>query len=71
MEVNTGAARIENSSREKLPDVTNDAKLSFEKQIEQIYAKARTKLKVLVRITLFMKIQKKKLLIKAFFYGSI
>ena len=71
MEVNTGAAQIENISREKLPDVTNDAKLSFEKQIEQIYAKARTKLKVLVRITLFMKIQKKKLLIKAFFYGSI
>ena len=33
--------------------MTNDAKLSFEKHTEQIYAKAKTKLNALAGITLF------------------
>ena len=46
--------------------MTIDAKLSFEKHIEQIYVKARTKLKALARIAPFMNIKKKKVLMKAF-----
>ena len=43
----------------------SDAKLSFDKHMEQIYAKVRAKLKVLARIASFMNIQKKKVLMKA------
>ena len=67
VQVNVGAAQIENSSSEKLVGVTIDAKLSFQRHIEQIYAKAKAKLKALARIAFFMNIQKKKVLIKAFF----
>ena len=50
--------------------MTIDAKLSFEKHIEQIYVKARTKLKALARIAPFMNIKKKKVLMKAFFMAQ-
>ena len=64
VQVKTGAAQIENNPIKR--KVTRcDAKLSFEKHIEQIYAKARTKLKVLERIAPFMNIKKKKVLMKA------
>ena len=43
---------------EKLLDVTIDGKLSFVKHIEQIYAKARTKLKALARIAPLINIKK-------------
>ena len=65
-----GAAQIENSSSEKLLGVTIDAKLNFVKHIEQIYAKARAKLKALARIAPFMNIKKKKVLIKTFFMAQ-
>ena len=42
-QVNKGATQTEISSREKLFGVKIDAKLSFEKHIKQIYAKARIK----------------------------
>ena len=61
---------IENSSSEKLLRVTIDAKLNFENHIEQIYAKARAKLKALVRTAPFMNIKKKKVLMKAFFMAQ-
>ena len=43
VQVNIGAAQIENSSNEKLLDVAIDAKLSFEEHIEQIYVKSKGK----------------------------
>ena len=43
MQVNIGAAQIENSSNEKLLDVATDAKLSFEEHIEQIFVKSKGK----------------------------
>ena len=43
VEVNVGAAQIENSSSEKLLGVTIDAELSFKRHIEQIYDKAKAK----------------------------
>ena len=71
VQINTGAAQIENSLSEKSLGVTIDTKISFEKHIEQIYVKARAKLKTLATITLFMNIQKKKALMKAFFTGQL
>ena len=47
--------------------MTIDAKLSFEKHIKQISAKARAKLKALTRIA---NIKKKKVLMKAFFMAQ-
>ena len=60
VQVKIDTAQIENSSSEKLLVVTIDAKLSFKKNIEQIYTKARAKLKALARIAPFMNIKKKK-----------
>ena len=70
VQVKIGTAQIENSSSEKLLGVTIDAKLNFVKHIEQIYAKARAKLKALARIAPFMNIKKKKVLMKAFFMAQ-
>ena len=65
--VNASAAKIGNGSSQKLLGKITDAEVSFEKHIEQIYTKARAKLKALARIAPFMNIQKKKVLMEAFF----
>ena len=66
VQVNIGAAQIVNSSSEKSLGMTTDAKLSFEKDINQIYAEARAKLKTLARIASYLIIKKKKVLLKHF-----
>ena len=60
VQIKIGATQIENGSSEKFLDKTIDTKLSFEKHIEQIYAKARAKLKALARIAPFMNMKKNK-----------
>ena len=70
VQVKISTAQIENSSSQKLPGVTIDAKLSFEKHIKQIYTKARAKLKALARIAPFVSIKKKKVLMKALLMGQ-
>ena len=60
VQVKIGTAEIENSLSEKLLGVTIDVKLNFVKHIEQIYAKARTKIKALTRIAPFMNTEKKR-----------
>ena len=67
VQIKIGAAQIVTSSSEKLLGVTISAKLSSEKHIEQIYAKARAKLKALAKIAPFLNIKKKKVLMTAFF----
>ena len=46
VQVNIDASQVENSSIEKLLGVAIVVKISFEKYIEKIYAKARAKLKL-------------------------
>ena len=70
VQVKIDTSQIENSSSKKLLGVTIDAKLSFEKHIEQIYPKARAKLKALARIAPFMNIKKRKVLMKAYFMAQ-
>ena len=67
VQVKIGTAQIENSSSEKLLGVTIDVKRSFEKHIQQIYAKTKAKLKALGRIASFINMNKKKVLVKYFF----
>ena len=69
-QVKIGTQQIENSSSEKLLGVTINVKLNFVKHIEQIYAKARAKLKALARIAPFINIKKKRVLMKAFFMAQ-
>ena len=71
VQVKIGTAQIENSSSKTLLGVKIDAKLSFVKHIEQIYAKARVKLKALARIAPFMNIKKNKVLMKAFLWLNL
>ena len=70
VQVKIGTAQIEKSPSKKLLGVTIDAKLSFVKHIEQIYAKARAMLKALARIAPLMNIKKKKVFMKAFFMAQ-
>ena len=70
VQVKIDTSQIENSSSKKLLGVTIDAKLSFEKHIEQIYPKARAKLKALARIAPFMNFKKRKVLMKAYFMAQ-
>ena len=66
MYVIIGTAQIKNKQSEKLLGVKIDTKL-FVMHIQQICGKARTKLKVLGRITPFMKNWGKIILVNAFF----
>ena len=70
VQVKIGTAQIENSSSEKLLGAAIDVKLNFLKHIEQIYAKARAKLKALARIAPFMNIKEKRVLMKVFFMAQ-
>ena len=70
VQVKIDTSQIENSSSKKLLGVTIDAKLSFEKHIEQIYPKARAKLKALARIAPFMNFKKRKALMKVYFMAQ-
>ena len=71
VEVNTGAAQIENSSSEMLFGVIIDAKLSFEKHIEQIYAKKKGKVKSFSKNCSFYEHPENESADKSIFYGSI
>ena len=67
VQVKIGETQIKNSSSDRLLGGTIDTKLSFEKHIKQISAKARAKLNALARIA---NIKKKKVSLKAFFMAQ-
>ena len=58
---------IKNSDNEKLLGVTDDANLNFNCHLENILKKASKKVHVLARITPYMSIPKRKLLMNSFF----
>ena len=58
---------IKNSDNEKLLGVTVDANLNFNRHLENILQKASKKVHVLARITPYMSIPKRKLLMNSFF----
>ena len=58
---------IKNSDNEKLLGVTVDANLNFNCHLENILKKASKKVHVLARITPYMSIPKRKLLMNSFF----
>ena len=62
---------IENSDNEKLLGVTVDANLNFNCHLENILQKASKKVHVLARITPYMSIPKRKLLMNYFFTSQI
>ena len=68
LHVNTsGTSQIENSKYEKLLGVNIDSKLSFEKHLNIICGKARTKINALGRVAPFMNIEKRRTIMNAFF----
>ena len=71
MHVNLGTVKIKKSQYEKLLGVTIDTKLSFKVHLQQICGKANTKLNALARIVPFMNLERKKILMNAFFNAQL
>ena len=67
LHVNIGTLQIENSKCEKLLGVNIDSKLGFEKHLNIIGGKARAKISALGRLAPFMNIEKRKMIMNAFF----
>ena len=58
---------LENSSSEKLLSIIIDSKLNFKEHLERLFKKASRKVNVLSRITPYMNLTKRKLLMNSFF----
>ena len=63
----TDNIELENTSSEKLLGIIIDSKLNFKEHLEGIIKKASRKVKVLSRITPYMNLTKRKLLMNSFF----
>ena len=61
-----GSYNIESSEQQKLLGVLIDNKLTFDKHINNLCAKASQKLNMLCRVSSFMSTNKKRLVMKAF-----
>ena len=66
-QIQIGESLIESTNCEKLLGVKIDSKLSFDKHIKTICKKASNKLRALARVTPYMSIEKKKILMNSFF----
>ena len=67
LQININNVKIGNSHCEKLLGIKIDSKLTFKNQIEDICSKASGKLHALSRVTPYMDLQKKRLVLNAFF----
>ena len=65
--IRIGKFQIENTKREKLLDIKFDNKLSFDYHLSEICKKASRKLYSLRRVTPYMNLSKRKILMNAFF----
>ena len=65
--IQTGEPLIKSKNCEKLLGVKIDSKFSFDKHIKTICKKARNKLWALARVTPYMAIDNKKVLVNSFF----
>ena len=66
-EIQVGESVIKNTSYEKLLGIKIDSKLTFDKHISGLCKKAANKLRALARVTSYMSLPKKKLLLNSFF----
>ena len=66
LEANIGGAIVKSSDNEKLLGVTIDNKLKFEKHVNNICDKASQKLNALARMSSYMDLHKRRLIMKAF-----
>ena len=66
-ETHTGDSIIESSTCEKLLGIKIDSKLRFDDHIQDLCNKANRKLRALARATPYMNLQKRKILMNAFF----
>ena len=66
-QIQIGKSLIESTNCVKLPGVKVDSKLPFDKHIKTICKKVSNKLRALVRVTPYMTIEKKKVLMNSFF----
>ena len=64
--ISVGGEKIQNSKSEKLLGVTVDNKLSFTKHVQKICEKAGQKLNPLARLSSFMSLEKRRLIMRAF-----
>ena len=66
LEANIGDAIIKSSDSEKLLGVTIDNKLNFEKHVNNLCTKASQKLNALARVSSYMDLPKRRIIMKAF-----
>ena len=62
-----GDVTIKNSASEKLLGVSIDSKLNFDCHVNHLCNKANKKLRALARVTPYMTLEKKKIVMKSFF----
>ena len=70
LETSIGGEIIKSSANEKLLGVTIDNNLNFEKHINNICDKASQKLNALARVSSYMDLHKRKLIMKAFIHSQ-
>ena len=66
-EIQIGEYLIKSSTNEKLRGVNIDSKLTFDRHVSHLCNKANKKLRALARITPYMTLEKKKLVMNSFF----
>ena len=68
--ISIGGEKIQNSKSEKLLGVTIDNKLSFTEHAHKICDKASQKLNALTRLSSFMNLEKRRIIMKAFVHSQ-
>ena len=69
--ISIGGEKIQNSKSEKLLGVTIDNKLSFTKNVHEICDKNSQKINALARLSSFMSLEKRRIIMKAFVHSQL